>query len=254
MSSLIQALLAGLVIVLIALVGFGSLLVAQKKLAAWLSVIVAFAAGSLLGAAFFHLLPESVELGGPTFVLVLVGLLTFFAVDSLLWVYHCHGGHRLHEHGNEHGSCPPKPVGYLNLVGDAIHNFTDGIVIASAFLVNPALGVTTAFAVAMHEIPQEIGDFGILIHSGFSRRRALFWNTLVALFVLVGIGLTFAVAPFAEGLTRYTIPFAAGGFLYMACTNLLSEIKEENRLRQRLLQTVFLLLGIALLWTTALAE
>lgn len=251
MSALTSSLLSGAVMALIAFVGFGSLLIARKQLARWLSVFVAFAAGSLLGAAFFHLLPESIALGGPTFGLTLVGVLTFFAVDSFLWVYHCHAGHSLHEAGHTHGSCPPRPIGVLNLVGDSIHNFTDGIVLASAFMVSPAVGLATAFATAMHEIPQEIGDFGILIHSGFKPRRALFWNGLVALFTIAGVLTTFIAAEYVTGLTRYTIPFAAGGFLYMACTNLLSEIKEEESILRRLVQSVFLLAGVALLWMTA---
>lgn len=254
MSPLVSALAASLVMSLLAFIGFASLLIARKKLAAWLSVFVAFAAGSLLGAAFFHLLPEAVELGGPTFTLVLVGLLTFFAVDSLLWVYHCHAGHTLHDHGQSHGSCHPKPVGVLNLVGDAIHNFTDGIVLASAFMVSPAVGLAAAFATAMHEIPQEVGDFGILIHSGFKPRRALIWNGLVSLLTAVGVIATFIAAEYVTGLTKYSIPFAAGGFLYMACTNLLSEIKEESQMKKRLAQTFFLLAGIALLYMTSLAE
>lgn len=253
MSPLVSSLLAAAVMALIAFVGFGSLLIARKRLAQWLSVFVAFAAGSLLGAAFFHLLPESIGLGGPTFALTLVGLLTFFAIDSLLWVYHCHAGHRLHEQGHLHGSCPPRQVGVLNLVGDSIHNFTDGIVLASAFLVSPAVGLAAAFATAMHEIPQEISDFGILVHSGFKPRRALFWNGLVALFTMLGVLATFVAADYVTGLTRYTIPFAAGGFLYMSCTNLLSEIKEEESLGRRLWQTAFLLVGVLLLWVTSLA-
>ncbi len=259
----VLALLSGLAIVLIAFIGFGSLAVARRRLARWLSVIVAFAAGSLLGATFFHLLPESIEEGGPTFPLALAGLLLFFLIDSVLWVYHCHGGRCLHNiahpadahahaHATEHRR--PKPIGPLNLVGDAIHNLTDGVVIASAFLVDPALGFAAAFATAMHEIPQEVGDFGILVHSGFKPSRALVWNGLVALLVLVGIVVTFLAADVVTGLTQYTIPFAAGVFLYMACTNLLAEIKEEASVRVRLMQVVFLFLGVGLLWATTLVE
>ncbi len=106
----------------------------------------------------------------------------------------------------------------------------------------------------MHEIPQEIGDFGVLIHSGFKPKRALMWNGLVALFTLVGILVTFLLAQYVTGITKYTIPFAAGGFLYMACTNLLSEIKEEESIRRRLFQTVFLFGGVVLLWVTSFME
>lgn len=251
MSPLIQSLIAGLIVSGVSFIGFASLHIARKRLTVALGAIVAFAAGGLLGGAFFHLLPEAAEMGAPVFTWTLVGLMVFFVLDSLLWVYHCHGGHQLHgEH--MHGSCPEKPIGYLNLFGDALHNLIDGIVVASAFIAGgPALGIPTTLAVALHEIPQEIGDYGILIYSGFSHMKALAWNVVVALMMLVGIVATFVAAPYVNNLTLYAIPFAAGGFLYMAGTNLLSEIKEEPNIRVRLIQFVLLLLGLALMWLTA---
>lgn len=251
MTPLFSALLAGFLVAAMAFVGFASLLVAKRSLERFLILIVAFAAGALLGAAFFHLLPEGIELNENALPLALLGIVVFFVLDSAFWIYHCHGGHRLHDekkHG--HPSCPVKPVGWLNLVGDAVHNLTDGIVIGSAFLVNPALGWTATMAVALHEVPQEIGDFGILIHSGMKRGKALVLNGLVALTVLVGIAGTFIAQEYVEGLTAYTLPFAAGGFIYMACTNLLSEIKEESSVGRRAMQFIFFLLGIGLLWMT----
>lgn len=256
MTPFVSSILAGLLVAAMALVGFGSLLVAKNRLERFLLAIVAFAAGGLLGGAFFHLLPEGMELNENALPIALVGLIVFFVLDSLLWVYHCHAGHTLHDtHKHGHASCPPeKPVGWLNLMGDAIHNLTDGVVIASAFLVNPALGWATTMAVALHEVPQEIGDFGILIHSGMDRRKALILNGLVALTVLVGIIGVFAAQEYVSGITAYTLPFAAGGFIYMACTNLLSEIKEESSLKRRAVQFVFFLLGLALLWFTRKTE
>lgn len=256
MTPFVSSILAGVLIVAMALVGFGSLLIAKSRLERFLLAIVAFAAGGLLGGAFFHLLPEAMELNENALPVALFGLIVFFALDSLLWVYHCHAGHTLHDaHKHGHASCPPeRTVGWLNLMGDAIHNLTDGVVIASAFLVNPALGWATTMAVALHEIPQEIGDFGILIHSGMNRRKALILNGLVALTVLVGILGVFAAQEYVSGITAYTLPFAAGGFIYMACTNLLSEIKEESSLKRRAIQCLFLLLGLALLWFTREAK
>ncbi|MEN9558153.1 MAG: hypothetical protein RL141_522 [Candidatus Parcubacteria bacterium] len=255
LSPLLSSLLAGLAVSTIAFVGFGSLYMARKKLAVYIKAIVAFAAGGLLGGALLHLLPESLEQGGPVFEMTLMGIAVFFILDSLIWVYHCHGGHQLHDDAHAHGSCPTKPVGALNLIGDALHNITDGIVVASAFIAGgPALGIPTTIAVALHEIPQEVGDFGILVYSGFSRLKALFWNGVVALTILVGVGITFLAEPLVDGLTRYTLPFAAGGFLYMACTNLLSEIKEEPKLGTRALQFVLFAAGVALLWVTAMME
>jgi len=219
----------------------------KKRLSKWLAVIVAFSSGALLGGAFFHLLPESVESGGPTFLIALVGILFFFLLDSFIWLYHCHGGHILHNDKHE-AHCPVKPVGTLNLVGDAIHNITDGVIVASAFLVSIPLGIATTIAVALHEIPQEVSDFGILLHSGYSQKKALRLNFLVALTILVGIIATFVAVDFVEALTLYTVPFAAGGFIYIACSNLLPEIKEEPSFGKRLLQLIVLIFGVALLY------
>jgi zinc and cadmium transporter len=255
MSPLLSSLLAAAVIGAVPFLALGSLSLAKKKLAALLKPIVAFAAGGLLGGAFLHLLPEAAETGGPVFEMTLVGILLFFVLDSLLWIYHCHGGHQLHTDKDHHGSCPKKPVGVLNLIGDAFHNLTDGIVVASAFLAGgPALGVPTAIAVALHEIPQEVGDFGILIYSGFSYGKALFWNLMVGLAMFAGVFIVFIAQDYVHNLTRYTIPFAAGGFIYMACTNLLSEIKEEESLKTRFIQFLWLLAGVALLWFSATLE
>jgi zinc and cadmium transporter len=252
MTPLFTALLAGLLVATMAFVGFGSLLIAKKLLERLLLGLVAFAAGALLGGAFFHLLPEAVELNEQALPIVLIGIIIFFTLDSAFWIYHCHGGHQFHDHHKHgHASCPPeRPIGWLNLIGDAVHNMTDGIVMGSAFLVNPALGWATTLAVALHEIPQEVGDFGILIHAGFAKKKALLLNGLVALTILIGIGGVFIAQEYVEGLTAYTLPFAAGGFIYMACTNLLSEIKEESSIKRRALQFVFFLLGIGLLWMT----
>lgn len=252
MTPFISALFAGLLVATMAFVGFGSLLIAKKLLERLLLGLVAFAAGALLGGAFFHLLPESLELNEQALPIALIGIVVFFILDSLFWIYHCHGGHQFHDHhAHGHASCPTeKPVGWLNLIGDAVHNITDGIVLGSAFLVNPALGWATTLAVALHEIPQEVGDFGILIHSGFAKKKALLLNGLVALTILLGVAGVFVAQEYVEGLTAYTLPFAAGGFMYMACTNLLSEIKEESSMKRRAVQFVFFLLGIGLLWMT----
>ncbi len=252
MTPFLSAVLAGLGVSLIPFVGLWSVSLTQKRLSGFLRFIVAFAAGGLLGAAFFHLLPEAVEGGGPVFESAFIGLFTFFILDSLLWLYHCHGGHQLPDHG--HGSCPVKPVGVLNLVGDALHNFIDGVLIGTTFLVNPALGWTTAVVVALHEVPQEIGDFGILLHSGFTLKRAFFWNVIVAFAAMLGIIGVFVFQSAFEAAANLLVPFAAGGFIYMACTNLLSEIKEEGSIKHRLGQTAFLILGVAMVWASTFLE
>lgn len=250
MKPLFSALAAGLLISGMAFVGFFSLSLAKKWLTKILAALVAFAAGTLLGGAFFHLLPESIDIGGPTFEAALAGIIVFFVLDSVIWLYHCHGGHLLHaEHGHQ-GSCPVKPVGYLNLIGDAVHNITDGIIVGSAFLVSIPLGLVTSVAVALHEIPQELSDYGILLHSGFKKKSAMYLNFGVALTILIGILAVFLAQELFQTATRYTIPFAAGGFIYIACTNLLSEIKEEDRIKKRAIQALFLLAGLLLMLGT----
>lgn len=247
MTPFLAAVLAGLAISLIAFAGFWTLALDRKRLSKWLAIIVAFSSGALLGGAFFHLLPEAVEVSEVAFLTTFIGILFFFLLDSFIWLYHCHGGHILHEHEHEH-RCAVKPVGVLNLVGDAIHNITDGVIVASAFLVSIPLGVTTAIAVALHEIPQEVSDFGILLHSGYSQKRALRLNFAVALTILLGIIGTFIAVDFVSALTAYTVPFAAGGFIYIACSNLLPEIKEEPSLKKRIVQLAVLVAGAALLY------
>ncbi|MCR4278293.1 MAG: ZIP family metal transporter [bacterium] len=251
MTALLYALLSGLLISGIAFVGFFALALTKRELSKILAGLVAFAAGTLLGGAFFHLLPESIENGGPTFGAALVGIVAFFILDSLIWIYHCHGGHQLHETTEDHhGSCPIKPVGYLNLIGDAVHNITDGIIIGSTFLVSIPLGIVASIAVALHEIPQEMSDYGILLHSGFKKKTALLLNFGVALTILIGILAVFLAQELSQSATLYTIPFSAGGFIYIACTNLLSEIKEESKLKKRVVQTLFFISGILLMFAT----
>jgi zinc and cadmium transporter len=252
MQTLLPALAAAAVMSLLSLVGYASLAWSQHRTAFVQHAIVAFAAGALLGNAFFHLLPESIESSPNALNWALGGILIFFVLDSMLWIYHSHAGRHLHDHdhaGHDHG--PAKPVGYLNLIGDALHNFTDGITVMSAFLVNPALGFNTAIAIGLHEIPQELGDFGILLSSGLSKKKALWLNLLVSLAMIAGVIGTWLAASFVTSLTTWTIPLAAGFMIYMACANLFSEIKEEPKLSTRAWQTLAMLLGLAIMWFTA---
>ena len=232
------------------LIGYASLAWNRKQTAFIQHAIVAFAAGALLGNAFFHLLPEAIEHSESALHWTLAGILVFFALDSLLWIYHSHAGRDLHEHAPH----TEKPIGYLNLIGDALHNFTDGITVASAFLINPALGWNTALAIGLHEIPQELGDFGILLASGFSKKKALVLNVLVSLFMFVGVIGTWLAANIATSLTAKTIPLAAGFMIYMACTNLFAEIKEEPKISTRLWQALAMAIGLLMMLLTANLE
>lgn len=252
MQTILPALAAAFAMSLLSLVGYASLAWSNHRTAFVQHAIVAFAAGALLGNAFFHLLPESIESSPNALTWALGGILIFFVLDSLLWIYHSHAGRHLHDH--EHDHTPAKPVGYLNLIGDAVHNFTDGIAVMSAFLINPALGFNTAIAIGLHEIPQELGDFGILLSSGFSKKKALWLNMLVSLAMILGVIGTWLAASFVTRLTAWTIPLAAGFMIYMACTNLFAEIKEEPKLSTRAWQTFAMLIGLGIMYLTAHIE
>lgn len=249
MQTLLPALSAAIIMSLLSLLGYASLAWKKSQTAFIQHAVVAFAAGALLGNAFFHLLPESIEASPNALTWALAGILLFFVLDSMLWIYHSHAGRELHDH--EHDHTPAKPVGYLNLIGDAVHNFTDGITVMSAFLVNPTLGFNTAVAIGLHEIPQELGDFGILLSSGFSKTKALWLNLLVSLAMIAGVVGTWFAAGFVTRLTTWTIPLAAGFMIYMACTNLFAEIKEEPKLSTRAWQTLAMFLGLAIMYLTA---
>jgi len=203
--------------------------------------LVSFAAGTLLGAAFLDLLPEALE-GGfkesvPVFILL--GMLSFFILEKFLYWHHHHAGH---EHEEVHGFT------YLNIVGDAIHNFLDGAVIAISFMNNTALGIITTIAIIAHEIPQEIADFSILIYGGFSKAKALVYNFLTALTAVIGALAAYFYSGAIENSTIFLTSFAVGGFVYIASTDLIPEIHKEKDLKKSLVQLVLLALGIFFIW------
>jgi len=252
MQNFHYALISIIIVSLISFIGIITLVFKRNLLEKLVMVLVSFAAGALLGGAFIHLLPEAVHEGGPVFFMTLAGIVMFFIIEIYLYWYHCHAGH-IHKHKHKGKSCHIKPMGYLNLVGDAVHNFIDGIIVATAFIVNIELGIITALAVIFHEIPQELGDFGVLIHSGFSKKKALFFNFLSALTAILGVIVTYIFASTIKGITIYLIPFAAGGFIYIAMTDLMAELKEEGNINKATLQLFIFLIGIGIMWLIKIA-
>jgi zinc and cadmium transporter len=186
-------------------------------------LLVAFAAGALLGAAFLHMLPESLAAGGRGArhgAIVLTGFFGFFILEQYLWS---------HEHASWRASrLHLSPLALLNVVGDGIHNMVDGMVIAAAYLTDTSLGVATTLAVLLHEVPQEIGDLGILLHTGLSRRRAIAWNMASALSAFVGAVGVLVVGARVTQLATVLVPFAAGGFIYIAASDLVPQLREES--------------------------
>ncbi len=225
-----------LIVSLISLIGVFSISLDQKRLTKMLLFMVSFAAGALLGDSFLHLLPESVEKGMKleVSVFILTGVFAFFILEKIVSWRHCHI-----PTSEEH----PHPVGIMNLVGDGFHNILDGMIIGGSYLVSVPLGISTTLAVILHEIPQEIGDFGILVHAGYSVRKALFFNFLCALTAILGAVLTLAIGLKSESVSAFLVPFTIGSFVYIATADLIPELKKETALKKSMLQLLFILLG-----------
>ncbi|MFN2484141.1 MAG: ZIP family metal transporter [Candidatus Limnocylindria bacterium] len=238
-----STLVAVLGISLVSLVGAITLVLRPGTLRRVLPTLIAFAAGALLGDAFLHLIPELAESESGLDLFASFGLLggmvLFFVLEKILHWHHAHVP-----------SEDPRvlhPVAATNLVGDALHNFIDGGIVAGAFLLSPGLGVATALAVALHEIPQELGDFGILIHAGLGTRRALALNLLSALAAVLGAGVTLVVASATAGFERVLLPITAGGFIYIASTDLFPELHKEPEALRSVLQLAGVLGGVAIM-------
>jgi zinc and cadmium transporter len=233
---------------LLSFVGVFFLAFKKEKLQKILLFLVSFAAGGLLGDAFLHLLPEAAEETGLTIevsLAVLVGLLTFFILEKFIAWRHCHI-----PTSKEH----PHPVALMNLIGDGLHNFTDGLVIGASFMISFPLGIATSLAVIFHEIPQEIGDFGVLIHGGFSREKALIFNFLSALTAVAGVIFILLIGPKFMDLVSLLVPFTAGGFIYIAGSDLIPELHKETDLKKSAFQLLGLLLGIGVMLLLLLIE
>lgn len=226
---------------------------AVRRASAW---ILAFAAGSILGASFLGLLPEAFEHGVEAgvqpqalLVWVLVGVLVFLAVEKLLiWHHHAHV-HDVEADATHPSHLPTAPtVRPLIIIGDALHNFLDGAVIAIAYVIDPALAMMAALAILAHELPQEIGDFGILIASGMARRRVILWNVLGALVSPLGAVVGLLAADRFGAIEAPLLAFAAGNFMYIALADLFPSIQHERRPGRSLGQLAVLVLGILVIW------
>jgi zinc and cadmium transporter len=222
------------------LLGAVGLVVRPKALRGALLLLISFAAGALLGDAFLHLIPEIAESAAGLDELastgLLAGVLSFFVLEKILHWHHSHIPHQEVLH----------PVAVSNLIGDGLHNFLDGAIVASAFVASPSLGFATAVAVALHEIPQELGDFGILVHAGLTPRRALLLNFLTGLTAVAGMAVTLTFVP-VETVQRLLLPFSAGAFVYIASTDLIPELHKEPEPAKSLLQVGALLAGVGIM-------
>jgi zinc and cadmium transporter len=236
----VYALMAALLVSLISLVGLVYLLFSKLIMGQIIPYAVALAVGVLLGNAFFHLIPESIEQGmsgTSVFGCVFAGLLAFWLIDRVL------------SHGHAADRSDPKSVksiGKLNLLGDGFHNFIDGLVIGGSFMISPEVGMATTLAIIIHELPQELGDSGTLIYSGFSPQRVVTLNFLVSTTVLLGVAFVFLLNHWLVFQAGYLLAFTAGGFVYMALGNLVPALYRQARgnLRMQTLQLLVILIGM----------
>ena len=241
MYELAYILLATFIVSLISFVGVICLALKENILNKILLVLIGLSAGALMGGAFLHLLPEAVEkrTGLDVYLFVLIGFILFFLIEKVLHWRHCHKG-----------ECDVHTFQFMNLVGDSIHNFIDGMIMAASFVVSVPLGITTTIAISTHEIPQEIGDFGVLLYGGFSKRRAITLNFVVALTAVLGGIVGYFVSNLIENIVLFILPFAAGGFIYIAATDLVPEIRKELDMRKYMATLLVFICGILIMWVT----
>jgi len=240
----VAALLAVLAVSLVSLIGALGLAFDERVLRKTLFVFVSLAVGALYGGAFIHLIPEAMAaLPGEGVVggLVLGGILAFFALEKFLHWHHSHA-----MDAPDHDDHAVRPLGPMVLVADGVHNFTDGIIIAGSFMISMEVGLSTTLAIALHEIPQEIGDFALLIHAGYRRATAIWLNFASSLVALLGAGLVFVVADI-EGVVPGLAAVAAGGFIYIAGSDLVPELHKTTDRAQSLQQLAAILVGVGLM-------
>ncbi len=236
MDSFIYALASVVLVSLISLVGAGLILMRKQASHGALLVLVGFAAGAMLGAAFFDLLPEALEGAGTGIIpFVFLGIVLFLFIESFLHWHHCANGEcDVHD---------KKTIGYMNLLCDGVHNFLDGVIIASAYLVSLPAGIVATIAIIAHEIPQEMGDFAVLLHAGFSNKKALFYNFLSATASIAGAVLGFFFLSSFEQVIPYATAIAAGGFIYIATADLFPEISRHHDAKHMAVQLISVLVG-----------
>lgn len=233
---------------LISLVGVFTLGLAVDKLRKILIYLISFSAGALFGDAFIHLLPELIEEGSfglMSGIYILSGILMFFILEKVICWQHCHmpiTKHHVH------------PFAYMNLVGDSLHNFIDGLIIAGSYLASIPVGIATTLAVILHEIPQEIGDFGVLIHGGFKKAKAIFLNFITAVVAVFGTIVGLLLNNYIPNIHNILVPLAIGGFLYIAGSDLIPELHKETKIRISIIQIISFILGILIMMALLLLE
>lgn len=221
--------------------------------ASMVPLLVSYAIGALLGAVFLEILPHAFELNHDVHTMagtVLFGILLFFTLEKLVLWRHCHHTDECEVHGIHEGHTDHGRSGMMIMVGDTFHNFVDGILIAAAFMVDVQVGVVTSLAIIAHEIPQEVGDFLILLHSGYTRRQAFTFNLLSSLATLVGGVLAYFALQSLQGAVPYLLGIAAASMLYVAVADLIPGLHKRPEIKATVQQVSLIALGIASIWLT----
>jgi zinc and cadmium transporter len=236
---LIWILVSTLIVSAISLIGVVTFAIKGELLDRLLFLLIGFAAGALIGGAFLHLIPEALESGNAqdVFFYTILGFTLFFLLEKYLYWRHCHDE-----------ICEIHPFTYLNLIGDGFHNFLDGLVMAASFLVSIKLGIVTTLAVILHEIPQELGDFGVLVYGGFTRGKALFFNLLSALTAVLGAIAGYFISSYVTNFTGFILPLTAGGFIYIASSDLVPELHKEKKTLKSISAFLAFILGLVFMW------
>lgn len=230
-----------LIVSLLSLIGIFTLMLSREKLKKLTLFLVSLSAGTLLGDSFLHLIPEAAagDDGLNVWLWLLFGILTFFILEKVVHWRHCH---LLTTESH------PHPVGMMNLVGGGLHNFIDGMVIAGSYLIDFNLGLATTVAVISHEIPRELGDFAILIYAGYTKFKALFYNFISAAASIIGAIIALIIGGRIESFSAFIVPFTAGGFIYIATSDLFPELKKDNdKLHQAFMQLASIIIGIGIM-------
>jgi zinc and cadmium transporter len=244
MSVVIYTILSVVIVSLVSLVGVISLFINKKFISRILLLLVSLSAGTLFGGSFLHLLPEAAEQSGFSLNLslsVLAGIVVFFVLEKLIHLHHHHGSEKVKPVHDKHH------IGTMNLAGDALHNFLDGLVIAGSYLVSVPVGVATTVAVVFHEVPQELADFGVLLYSGYSKGKALMMNFFSAAVAIIGAIVGLVLGAKGPHFVQIVLPFAAGGFIYIAGSNLIPELHKHCKFRESLYHLIAMLLGIVIM-------
>ena len=247
LETLVYTLVSVLIISVLSLIGAITLSLKREKLNHVLLYFISFSAGALFGDALIHLLPEAVKESGFSLnisLYILLGIIISFIVEKIIHWRHCHIQTKEHVH----------PFALMNLFGDAVHNLLDGVIIGASYIAGIPLGIATTLAVIFHEIPQEIGDFGVLLKGGFSVPKALTFNFLTALTSVIGAILALLLSSYINGLTNFLVASAAGGFIYIAGSDLIPELHKERKISGSTIQLITFILGIAIMVALTFTE